>query len=74
MELETTFYIIGIICMSLITIILIGLIIVAFMIKAKINHIHDNLQAKVRPLTKLANKAEEVATSVAEKAKEALGK
>jgi hypothetical protein len=74
MELETTFYIIGIICMSLITLILIGLIIVAVMIKAKINHIHDSLQAKVRPLAKLANKAEEVVSSVTDKAKDALGK
>lgn len=50
MELETTFYIIGIICMSLITLILIGLIAVMIMIKIKINHIHNSIQDKLSPI------------------------
>ncbi len=67
--LETTYYIIGIICMSLITLILIGLIIVAVMIKTKVTHIQRSLQDKVRPLTDFVDQAEQVARRASKQAK-----
>ena len=67
MELETTFYIIGIICMTLITLILIGIIVLIFVIKAKITHLQNSLQAKVRPLTQMVDKAEDMANKVVNK-------
>ena len=70
MELANAFYIIGIICMSLITIILIALIAVAVAIKVKINHIHAQLEARIQPLKDFAD----TATRVAKKAKETFSK
>jgi len=48
MELETTFYVVGIIFMSLMTIIILALVIAVFAIKAKINAIHDRIEDKFR--------------------------
>ena len=70
MELANTFYVIGIICMSLITIILIALIAVAIAIKVKINHIHQQLEARIQPIKDFA----ETASKVARKAKETFTK
>jgi len=70
MELANTFYIIGIICMSLITLILIALIAVAVVIKVKIDHIHKAIESRVQPLKDFA----ETATAVAKKAKETFKK
>ena len=70
MELETTFYVVGIICMSLITIILIGLMAVAIAIKVKITHIHNQLEARIQPLKDFAD----TAAKVAKKAKETFTK
>ena len=66
MELANTFYIIGIICMSLNTIILIALIAVAIAIKVKIDHIHSRLEARIQPFKDFAD----TAVNVAKKAKE----
>jgi len=60
MELETTFYIVGIICMSLITLILIGLIIVAIAIKVKITHIHTQIEGRLQPFKDFADAASKV--------------
>jgi hypothetical protein len=68
--LASAYYIIGIICMSLITLILIGLIIVAVKIVAKINHIHRMVEERVQPVRDFAKAAEHVA----KKAKEAFNK
>ena len=70
MELANTFYVIGIICMSLITIILIALIAVAIAIKVKINHIHQQLEARIQPIKDFA----ETASKVARKARETFTK
>lgn len=67
MELENTFYIIGIICMSLITLILIGLIVIALVIKAKIAQIQHSIQDKVRPFSQFVNKAEAAVENAANK-------
>ena len=61
MELANAFYIIGIICMSLITIILIALIAVAIAIKVKITHIHNQLEARLHPIKNFADTAAKVA-------------
>jgi len=66
MELANTFYVIGIICMSLITIILIALIGVAIAIKVKIDHIHAKIESRIQPLKDFA----ETASKVAQKAKD----
>ena len=70
MELANAFYIIGIICMSLITIILIALITVAIAIKVKITHIHNQLEARIQPLKDFAD----TAAKVAKKAKDTFTK
>jgi len=67
MELANAFYIIGIICMSLITIILIALIAVAVAIKVKINHIHAQIEERLRPVKNFANEAENLVNKVKEK-------
>jgi predicted Holliday junction resolvase-like endonuclease len=61
MELANAFYIIGIICMSLMTIIMIVLIAVVIAISAKINKIHKQVEAKFQPLKDFANTAEKFA-------------
>jgi len=70
MELESTFYIIGIICMSLITLILIALIAVAVAVKVKIDHIHAAIESKIQPAKDIVD----MAKSVARKAKDTFGK
>jgi len=67
MELESTFYIIGIICMSLITLILIGLIAVAVIIKVKIDHLHKAIEARFQPVKEFAKAAESVAKAAKKK-------
>ena len=67
MELANAFYIIGIICMSLITIILIALIGVAIAIKVKINHIHRELEAKFAPMKQFVKGAEAIAKKAKDK-------
>jgi|GEM_PF-2384888 len=68
--LASAYYIIGIICMSLITLILIGLIIAAVKIVVKINHIHRMIEEKIQPAKDLAGAAEHLV----KKAKEKFGK
>jgi len=70
MELANTFYIIGIICMSLITLILIALIAVAVIIKVKIDKIHNAIESRVQPLKDFA----QTAANVAQKAKDTFTK
>ncbi len=57
MELQTAFYIIGIIFMSLILIILLALVGAVFVIRAKINAIHDNIDQKLKIFTNIADKS-----------------
>ncbi|HEY8885888.1 MAG TPA: hypothetical protein VIM31_00080 [Candidatus Microsaccharimonas sp.] len=67
MELANAFYIIGIICMSLITVILIALIAVAVLVKIKIDHIHRAIEARVQPVREFAKAAEHMARKAKEK-------
>jgi hypothetical protein len=47
MELQTAFYIIGIIFMSLMTLIIIAILIAVLVIKSKIDHLHAMVNEKV---------------------------
>lgn len=70
MELANTFYVIGIICMSLIAVVLIALIGVVVAISVKMNHIHRQIEERLRPMKEFAGAAE----NLARKAKEKFGK
>lgn len=67
MELANVFYIIGIICMSLITIILIALISVAVVIKLKLDYIHRMIEDRMQPVRVLAKTAEHLVKKAKEK-------
>lgn len=67
MELANAFYIIGIICMSLITIILIALIAVAVVIKLKLDYIHRLVEERMQPVRDFAKTAEHLARKAKEK-------
>ena len=67
MELANAFYIIGIICMSLITIILIAFIGIAIAIKVKVDHIHREIEAKFAPMKQFVKSAEAVAKKAKDK-------
>jgi F0F1-type ATP synthase membrane subunit b/b' len=67
MELANTYYVIGIICMSLITIILIALIIVAVVIKLKIDRIHRAIEDRLHSVKDFAGAAEHLAKKAKEK-------
>lgn len=58
MDLQTTFYVIGIIFMSLMTLIILALVIAVFAIKAKINLIHRRIEEKVHSFTEVAQMGE----------------
>lgn len=47
MNLQDTYYLLGIIFMSLSLLILIGIIVLVFYIKKKVTDIHDDIQAKL---------------------------
>lgn len=76
--LQEAFYIIGIIFMSIIFILIAALVAAVFIIKSKINHIHDAIEEKVNTITNLAEaggKLSAMAGSVvAKKAKKAARK
>ena len=54
MELESVFYVVGIICMSLITIIIIVLAVAVFAIKAKITAIQHRIENKFHDVIEVA--------------------
>jgi cell division protein FtsL len=75
--LEEAFYIIAIIFMGVVFILIIALVTAVFVIKAKINKIHDTIEEKVNSLTNLAEaggKISAAAAIVAKKAKKAVKK
>jgi len=57
--LEQTFYIMAIIFMSISFLLLIALVSAVFVIKSKINKIHDNIEARLSSITNLAEKGGE---------------
>jgi hypothetical protein len=60
MDLQNTFYIIGIIYMSLMTIIIIALVIAVFAIKAKINEIHRQIEDRLHAVIQMVKMGEAV--------------
>ena len=60
MDLQNTFYIIGIIYMSLMTIIIIALVIAVFAIKAKINEIHRQIEDRLHAVIQMLKMGEAV--------------
>jgi uncharacterized membrane protein len=76
--LQETFYILGIIFMVIMLLLIIGLVVGVFIIKGKINRIHDNIENKINSATYLAEKGGELAAlasgKVVKKAKKAIGK
>ena len=56
MELETAFYIVGIIFMTLMTGVLIALLIAVLVIKAKINKLHDMVGERVDQVKAVGSK------------------
>jgi hypothetical protein len=55
MDLQETFYIIGIIYMSLMLVIMVALIIAVFVIKHKINEIHRKIDEKLAIVNNIAH-------------------
>jgi Flp pilus assembly pilin Flp len=76
--LQEAFYIFGIIYMAIMLIIALALVAAVFVIRAKVNKIHDNLEAKINSVTNLAEKGGELAAVVSgaavRKAKKALNR
>lgn len=61
--LEQTFYIMGIIFMGLTFLMIIFLTITVFIIRSKINHIHNSIESKVNSLTHLAERGGELSAA-----------
>ena len=54
--LETAFYVMAIIFMSLTFLMMIALVVAVLVIRSKINKIHDNIEDKINTITKIAEK------------------
>ncbi len=76
--LQEAFYIMGIIYMTIMLLLVIALVWVAFVIKGKVNKIHDRIEAKINMVTGVAEKGGELAglaaATVAKAAKKAARK
>jgi hypothetical protein len=60
MELQTAFYIIGIVFMSLMLVLLIALVVAVFVIRAKIISIHDQIEDKLNTVGAIATASSEI--------------
>jgi cell division protein FtsL len=76
--LQETFYIMGIVFMSLIFLMMIALLSAVFVIRSKINKIHDNIEDKISTITDLAERGGQISaiagSTVFKQAKKALKK
>jgi Na+-transporting methylmalonyl-CoA/oxaloacetate decarboxylase gamma subunit len=76
--LQEAFYIVGIVFMSIVLLLLVALLISVFVIKGKINRIHDNIENKINSVAHIAERGGELAAiatgTVARGAKKALRK
>lgn len=72
--LETAFYIIGIVFMGLMLILLVALVAAVFVIRAKINHIHNIVEDKLNNLTHIVERGGEIAGAVINTGKSILNK
>ena len=64
MNLQDTFYIIGIICMSLYTLLLIVVVILMFYIKKKINDLTDTVQEQIDTAKEIADHPKRAAAEI----------
>jgi Sec-independent protein translocase protein TatA len=64
MDLQNTFYIVGIIYMTLYTLLLIAVIILLLYIKKKVTELTDNIQEKVETIQDMASHPKETAASI----------
>ncbi|MDL2341574.1 MAG: hypothetical protein QFB87_00650 [Patescibacteria group bacterium] len=60
-DLQTTFYVIGIIYMSLALLLTIAIVFALLVIKKKVTALHDTIEAKLHMLTTIADKGTAVA-------------
>jgi cell division protein FtsL len=67
MSLQDAFYVIGIVFMSLMLIIIVALVTAVFVIKAKITHIHRQIEEKLMAVTSLSEKVARTAKKVLNK-------
>jgi cell division protein FtsL len=67
MSLQDAFYVIGIIFMSLMLIIIVALVTAVFVIKAKITHIHRQIEEKLSNVSSLGEKISRTAKKVLNK-------
>jgi Na+-transporting methylmalonyl-CoA/oxaloacetate decarboxylase gamma subunit len=76
--LQEAFYIIAIVFMGVMFILLIGLVAAVFVIRNKINRIHDQIESRLNVITNITEKGGEVAAAVvgatARKAKRAVSR
>lgn len=76
--LEQTFYIMAIVFMSVMFLMLIAIVVAIFAIRAKINKIHDKIEARLDMVTALAERGGELTAlagrQVVKQAKKALRK
>jgi F0F1-type ATP synthase membrane subunit b/b' len=76
--LQETFYIMAIIFMSLTFLILIALVSAVFVIRSKVNKIHENIEEKINQLSSLAERGGELSalasTAVLKQAKKVFSK
>ncbi len=70
MDLQTTFYVIGIIFMSLMTLIILALVVAVFAIKAKINAIQERIEERLHTFTEVA----EMGENLVHKAQDMMGR
>lgn len=59
MSLQDTFYIVGIVCMTLYTLLLIGILGVMIYIKQKISEVHQQLENKLADIKEVVDRARE---------------
>jgi Na+-transporting methylmalonyl-CoA/oxaloacetate decarboxylase gamma subunit len=76
--LQESFYIIGIVFLSLMLLLIIVLLAAVLVIRAKINRIHDNIESKINLLTSVAERGGELSalagSAVLKKAKKVIKK
>ena len=63
-DLQTTFYIMAIVFMSVMFLVLLGILAAVLVIRAKINAIHARIEEKIEQVTTLAEKGSDVIGSL----------
>lgn len=64
MSLQDLFYLLGIIMMSLASLLLLGIVILLFYIKKKITDLHDTIENKINTVSSLVSQSGEIAANV----------